>query len=181
MTFPNPLLIQKVNGCLRSDPQRILADPYGSGWLFAGWELPERTRAGLMGGPPAAAWQAEERELLATGNPRNAQTELRRRQSRARRGRVTVAATIGVSAPTLFFEHALGSKGITVKRNLLVFGIGMGLALVTGWTAFPRASYVRRDQPLEFHHKTHSEKSGLTQCDSCHVLGSDGEFKELPE
>lgn len=65
MTFRNPLLIQKVNGCLRSDPKRIIADPYGSGWLFAGWELPERTRAGLMGGPQAAAWQADEQEQLA--------------------------------------------------------------------------------------------------------------------
>ena len=59
MTFPNPLLIQKVNGHLRSDPKSILADPYGSGWLLAGWELPERTRAGLLGGAAAAAWQAE--------------------------------------------------------------------------------------------------------------------------
>ena len=58
---------------------------------------------------------------------------------------------------------------MTVRRNLLIFGIGLGLAIVTGWTAFPRALYVRREQPLEFHHKTHSEKSGLTQCDSCHV------------
>jgi hypothetical protein len=65
MTFPNPLLIQKVNGYLRSDPKRTIADPYGSGWLFAGWELPERTRAGLIGGHQAAAWQAEEQELLA--------------------------------------------------------------------------------------------------------------------
>jgi glycine cleavage system H lipoate-binding protein len=65
MTFSNPLLIQKVNGYLRSDPKRILADPYGSGWLFAGWEMPERTRASLIGGPRAAAWQAEERERLA--------------------------------------------------------------------------------------------------------------------
>ncbi|MGA3327613.1 MAG: hypothetical protein ABSF45_24400 [Terriglobia bacterium] len=64
MTFPNPLLIQKVNTYLRSDPKRVIADPYGSGWLFAGWELPERTRAGLIGGPQAAAWQAEERERL---------------------------------------------------------------------------------------------------------------------
>ena len=55
----------------------------------------------------------------------------------------------------------------------------MGLAIVTGWTAFPRALYVRREQPLEFQHKTHSEKSGLTQCDSCHVLGSDGEFSGI--
>jgi glycine cleavage system H lipoate-binding protein len=65
MTFPNPLLIQKVNGHLRSDPKRLTADPYGAGWLFAGWEVPERTRAGLITGPHAAAWQAEEQERLA--------------------------------------------------------------------------------------------------------------------
>lgn len=55
----------------------------------------------------------------------------------------------------------------------------MLLALVTGWTAFPRALYVRREQPLAFQHKTHSEKSGLTQCDSCHVVGSDGQFSGI--
>jgi glycine cleavage system H lipoate-binding protein len=65
MTFPNPLLIQKVNHRVRSDPKRVMADPYGSGWLFSGWELPERTRASLIGGPHAAAWQAEERERLS--------------------------------------------------------------------------------------------------------------------
>lgn len=68
---------------------------------------------------------------------------------------------------------------MTVRKYFLVFGIGMGLAILTGWTAFPRALYVRQNQPLEFHHKTHSEKSGLTQCDSCHAVGSDGEFSGI--
>ncbi len=65
LTFPNPLLIQKVNGHLRGDPARLTTDPYGSGWLFSGWELPGQTRTGLISGPPAAAWQAEEDERLA--------------------------------------------------------------------------------------------------------------------
>jgi glycine cleavage system H lipoate-binding protein len=65
ITFPNPLLIQKVNSHLRSDPARLTADPYGSGWLFSGWELPDRTRAGLIAGAHASAWQAEERDRLA--------------------------------------------------------------------------------------------------------------------
>jgi menaquinone reductase, multiheme cytochrome c subunit len=63
-----------------------------------------------------------------------------------------------------------------VRRNLVIFGIGMGLALLTGWTAFPHALYVRRSQPLEFLHKTHSEKSGTSDCSACHALASDGEF-----
>lgn len=65
MSFPNPVMIQKVNSRLRSDPSRLTADPYGAGWLFEGWEIPGRTRAGLISGARAAAWQGEERERLS--------------------------------------------------------------------------------------------------------------------
>lgn len=65
MSFPNPVMIQKVNSRLRSDPSRLAADPYGAGWLFEGWEVPGRTRAGLISGEQAAAWQGQERERLA--------------------------------------------------------------------------------------------------------------------
>ncbi len=65
MSFPNPLMIQKVNSRLRSDPGKVTADPYGAGWLFEGWELPGRTRSGLVTGPQAAAWQGQERLRLS--------------------------------------------------------------------------------------------------------------------
>lgn len=65
MSFPNPVMIQKVNSRLRSDPARLTADPYGAGWLFEGWEVPGRTRTGLICGPQATAWQAHERERLS--------------------------------------------------------------------------------------------------------------------
>lgn len=64
MSFPNPVMIQKVNSRLRSDPSRLTADPYGAGWLFEGWEVPGRTRAGLISGQQATAWQEEQRERL---------------------------------------------------------------------------------------------------------------------
>ncbi len=64
MSFPNPVMIQKVNSRLRSDPARLTADPYGAGWLFEGYEVPERTRTGLVSGKQAEAWQAEERVRL---------------------------------------------------------------------------------------------------------------------
>ncbi|HTZ83819.1 MAG TPA: hypothetical protein VMB66_11535 [Candidatus Acidoferrales bacterium] len=64
MSFPNPVMIQKVNSRLRSDPSRLTADPYGAGWLFEGWEVPGRTRAGLISGPRAMAWQEEQRARL---------------------------------------------------------------------------------------------------------------------
>ncbi len=65
MSFPNPVLIQKVNGRVRSDPSRIVKDPYGAGWLFEGWEVPGRTRDGLVSGAQASAWQGDERARLA--------------------------------------------------------------------------------------------------------------------
>lgn len=65
MTFPNSLMIQKVNSRVRSDPSRMASDPYGAGWLFEGWELPGRTRTGLVSGAQAAAWQGEERGRLS--------------------------------------------------------------------------------------------------------------------
>jgi len=64
MSFPNPLMIQRVNSRVRCDPARLTGDPYGAGWLFEGWEVPGRTRAGLVSGAQGSAWQAEERERL---------------------------------------------------------------------------------------------------------------------
>jgi len=64
MSFPNPVMIQRVNSRVRSDPARLTADPYGAGWLFEGYEVPERTLAGLVAGKQAEAWQAEERARL---------------------------------------------------------------------------------------------------------------------
>ncbi len=64
MSFPNPIMIQRVNSRLRSDPSRLTSDPYGAGWLFEGWEIPGRTRAGLVAGRQATTWQTDERERL---------------------------------------------------------------------------------------------------------------------
>src|SRR5579871_1690195 len=64
MVFPNTLIIDKVNNALHRNPERLTADPYGAGWMFEGWEVPAKTRAGLLGGPGAAVWQAEERDRL---------------------------------------------------------------------------------------------------------------------
>jgi hypothetical protein len=67
-----------------------------------------------------------------------------------------------------------------MSRNALAAGLGFAVALLCGWVAFPRALYVQRQQPLEFRHKTHAEKSGITQCNDCHALRDDGVFAGLP-
>jgi glycine cleavage system H lipoate-binding protein len=64
LKFPNAIRIEKVNSHVRGDPSRVTADPYGSGWLFSGWELPDQSKSGLLFGAPAAAWQDQERVRL---------------------------------------------------------------------------------------------------------------------
>jgi menaquinone reductase, multiheme cytochrome c subunit len=68
-----------------------------------------------------------------------------------------------------------------VRRTGIVFGLGFTVALLIGWVAFPRALYISQEQPLDFFHKTHADKSGLTGCDSCHVIGSDGQYSGIPK
>ena len=56
----------------------------------------------------------------------------------------------------------------------------MAVASFLGWVAFPRVLYSQKHQPLDFLHKTHAEKSGLTDCAECHVIREDGIFAGLP-
>ena len=79
-------------------------------------------------------------------------------------------------AAAFFLKNGLDGRGTMMKRNLVVFGFGLVLALLVGWVAFPRALYVTRSQPFEFRHKTHAEKSGITDCSNCHALRDDGSF-----
>ena len=65
-------------------------------------------------------------------------------------------------------------------RNTLVFGLGLSFALCVGWILFPRALYLQKPQPLTFLHKTHTEKSGISDCGECHALRDDGSFAGLP-
>jgi glycine cleavage system H lipoate-binding protein len=65
VTFPNALVISGANLYLRSHPERLTADPFGSGWLFEGWESPgANLRHGLIGGKRAVEWMARERLRL---------------------------------------------------------------------------------------------------------------------
>jgi menaquinone reductase, multiheme cytochrome c subunit len=65
-------------------------------------------------------------------------------------------------------------------RNTAVFGVGVMIALLMGWVAFPRVLYTQKHQPLDFLHKTHAEKSGLADCSECHTIREDGTFAGLP-
>jgi len=67
-----------------------------------------------------------------------------------------------------------------MSRNSLIFGFGVVTALLAGWVAFPHALYSTRPQPLAFLHKSHAEKSGLTDCGQCHALRDDGQYAGIP-
>ena len=69
---------------------------------------------------------------------------------------------------------------MTTSRNILAFGLGLAVTLLAGWVAFPRVLYVQEQQPLEFRHKTHAEKSGVAECSQCHALRDDGTFAGIP-
>jgi glycine cleavage system H lipoate-binding protein len=65
LRFPRPLPIVAANMRLRASPDRLTADPYGSGWLFE-TRLPADAApgppldAGLRHGPEAQQWMAGE-------------------------------------------------------------------------------------------------------------------------
>jgi hypothetical protein len=54
-------LVTSAHVYLRSDPSPVTEDPYGNGWLFEGWELPDSpAKNGLMSGAQALAWMEHE-------------------------------------------------------------------------------------------------------------------------
>jgi glycine cleavage system H lipoate-binding protein len=65
ISFRNRMLLTAAHLYLRSNPEPLTADPYGTGWLFEGWELPESPAGqGLMTGQRARAWMEHERARL---------------------------------------------------------------------------------------------------------------------
>lgn len=66
VAFPNELFITKANTYLRTNPSRLVSDPYGPGWLFEGTDT-ERSSGkrsplyrGLTTGRKAVSWIKEE-------------------------------------------------------------------------------------------------------------------------
>jgi hypothetical protein len=51
--------------------------------------------------------------------------------------------------------------------------------LFVGWVVFPYLLYERKEQPLQFSHKIHTETAGMT-CDNCHTFKDDGRFTGIP-
>jgi len=68
LVFPKRLMITSVNNYLRHAPERLIADPYGTGWLFEGWPVPSETggiESGLISGEQAYPWMRSELDRIA--------------------------------------------------------------------------------------------------------------------
>jgi len=71
MVFPRPLEIVVLNAALRGDPNRVVRDPYRSGWLYAGRIAGDEGAdggaervGGLRSGARCRTWMADERARL---------------------------------------------------------------------------------------------------------------------
>jgi glycine cleavage system H lipoate-binding protein len=68
LAFPAEISIRKANTYLRTNPSKLLADPYGSGWLFEGKKArptsEECVPAGLIAGSDAPSWIGAEVKCL---------------------------------------------------------------------------------------------------------------------
>ena len=66
LIFPNPMRITSANTQVRVDPDRLIVDPYGAGWLFEG-TVPAGSdiRTGLHSGNEAKLWLEHEHRRIA--------------------------------------------------------------------------------------------------------------------
>jgi glycine cleavage system H lipoate-binding protein len=64
-TFPRRILITDCNAHLRTDPQPLASDPFGSGWLFSGLYLESLAgSAPLVAADESEAWMCRETERM---------------------------------------------------------------------------------------------------------------------
>ena len=62
LVFPNPIRITGTNQALHTYPDRLVSDPYGTGWLFEGFQAGGATSStdSLLRGSQAVLWMREE-------------------------------------------------------------------------------------------------------------------------
>jgi len=65
--------------------------------------------------------------------------------------------------------------GVTLE----FFVVGFFCFLFFGWFLLPGASYVKKNQPINYNPPLHVEKLGIT-CDTCHFFYKDGSWAGIP-
>lgn len=64
-------------------------------------------------------------------------------------------------------------------KSVTPFAVGAVLAFLFGWFVFPDLMFVKKEQPVNFNHVLHAEKTKKS-CIDCHSTREDGRFAGLP-
>ncbi len=68
---------------------------------------------------------------------------------------------------------------MTSIRGPVLFAAGFLAVLAAGWRGFPAVLYESTPQPLQFNHRLHKDKGGMS-CTDCHSFRADGSFSGVP-
>jgi hypothetical protein len=72
------------------------------------------------------------------------------------------------------------SRGSAKNRGgIVVFFIGLIVALAVGWLGLPLIMFSGQEQPIRFDHKLHVEDQSMS-CSDCHSMRADGTYAGLP-
>ncbi len=63
--------------------------------------------------------------------------------------------------------------------GMIPFLVGLVVAMLFGWFAYPSFMYTSQEQPVVFNHVAHVENAGMA-CVDCHYLREDGTFSGRP-
>ncbi len=63
--------------------------------------------------------------------------------------------------------------------GLAPFLLGLVVAMLFGWYAYPSIMYTSSEQPIAFNHVAHVENAGMA-CADCHFIREDGTFSGRP-
>src|SRR5579859_3728225 len=80
-------------------------------------------------------------------NSRDARSFGRWRIARSRRRSTALAAASRLPLPALLLQPGLGGATMKMQRTLVVFALGVAVALFAGWVGFPHVLYVQKHQP----------------------------------
>ncbi len=62
---------------------------------------------------------------------------------------------------------------------MVPFLVGLVVAMLFGWMAYPSIMYSSQEQPIAFNHVAHVENAGMA-CADCHFVREDGTFSGRP-
>ena len=182
MSFPNPLMIQKSEqpGAQRSGEADRRSLRRRMAVRRLGIAGPDAGRPGLGTASGGMAGRGTD-----SGWHRKSTRRMRRAAMAARRCAAWRSCYRGQHLVCLlqhfFSKQRLDGGGMSMSAELRSCSDSgwRRAGWRDGWY-FRACCMCRKQQPVEFRHKTHAEKSGVADCNECHALREDGAFAGIP-